>query len=89
MKGVDYETAYLKDLVVIADFGEPVYPGLRYLDLITEGGNKPFQIVIKRENHHVLKALQFTHSGKVDCIYIEPPYNGWARDWTRTVIPNG
>ena len=81
MKGVNYETAYLKDLVVIADFGEPVYPGLRYLDSITEGGNKPFQIVIKGENHHVLEALQFTHSGKVDCIYIDPPYNGGARDW--------
>jgi hypothetical protein len=26
-------------------------------------------VVIKGENHHVLEALQFTHAGKVDCIY--------------------
>ena len=25
--------------------------------------------------------LQFTHAGKVDCIYIDPPYNSGARDW--------
>ncbi len=23
----------------------------------------------------------FTHAGKVDCIYIDPPYNSGARDW--------
>jgi adenine-specific DNA-methyltransferase len=81
LEGATNETVHLKDLVVIADFGEPIYPGLRYLDSITQGDNKPFQIVIKGENHHVLEALQFTHSGKVDCIYIDPPYNGGARDW--------
>ena len=37
--------------------------------------------MIKGENHHVLQALQFTHTGKVDCIYIDPPYNSGARDW--------
>jgi 16S rRNA G966 N2-methylase RsmD len=30
--------------------------------------------VIKGENYHVLEALQFTHAGKIDCIYIDPPY---------------
>jgi adenine-specific DNA-methyltransferase len=24
--------------------------------------------------------LKFTHAGKVDCIYIDPPYNSGARD---------
>ena len=69
------------DLVVIADFGEPVYPGLRTLDSIDRGGDKPAHVVIKGENHHVLQALQFSHTGKVDCIYIDPPYNTGARDW--------
>ncbi len=45
------------------------------------GGDKPAHVVIKGENHHVLEALQFTHAGKVDCIYIDPPYNTGARDW--------
>jgi adenine-specific DNA-methyltransferase len=78
---VSNETANAVDLVVIAGFGEPVFPGLRHLDSITRGGDKPAQVVIKGENHHVLEALQFTHSGKIDCVYIDPPYNSGARDW--------
>jgi adenine-specific DNA-methyltransferase len=68
-------------LVVIADFGEPIYPGLRQLGSVDRGGDKPAHVVIKGENHHVLEALQFTHAGKVDCIYVDPPYNTGARDW--------
>jgi adenine-specific DNA-methyltransferase len=37
--------------------------------------------VINAENHHALEMLQFTHAGKVDCIYIDPPYNTGAKDW--------
>lgn len=29
------------DLVVVAEFGEPIYPGLRTLDSIERGGDKP------------------------------------------------
>jgi adenine-specific DNA-methyltransferase len=68
-------------LVVIADFGEPIYPGLRVLGSVDRGGDKPAHVVIKGENHHVLEALRFTQAGKVDCIYIDPPYNSGARDW--------
>ena len=75
------KTCQAADVVVVADFGEPVFPGLRHLGSIGRGGNKPAHVVIKGENHHVLEALQFTHSGKVDCIYIDPPYNTGARDW--------
>ena len=78
---VPEETAQLDSLVVIADFGEPVFPGLRHLGSVERGGDKPAHVVIKGENHHVLEALQFTHVGKVDCIYIDPPYNTGARDW--------
>lgn len=31
--------------------------------------------------YHVLKALTWTHRGKVDAIYIDPPYNTGAKDW--------
>ena len=37
--------------------------------------------VINGENFHALKALTYTHRGKVDAIYIDPPYNTGARDW--------
>lgn len=79
--GPSNETAQIDALVVIADFGEPVFPGLRHLGSVDRGGDKPAHIVIKGENHHVLEALQFSHAGKVDCIYIDPPYNTGARDW--------
>lgn len=37
--------------------------------------------MINGENFHALQALLFTHRGKVDAIYIDPPYNSGARDW--------
>ena len=69
------------DLVVVAEFGQAIYPGLTRLGSIDRGGDKPAHIIINAENHHALEALQFTHAGKVDCIYIDPPYNSGARDW--------
>lgn len=75
------ETVAVDDLVAVADFGEPIYPGLKRIGSIDRGGDKPAHVVIKGENYHALEALQFTHAGKVDCIYIDPPYNTGARDW--------
>lgn len=69
------------DLVVVAEFGEPVYPGLTRVGEVRRGGDKPAHVVINAENHHALEMLQFTHAGKVDCIYIDPPYNTGAKDW--------
>jgi adenine-specific DNA-methyltransferase len=75
------ERAQVEDLSVIADFGDPVHPGLRHLGSVRRGGDKPAHVVINGENHHALELLQFTHAGKVDCVYIDPPYNKGARDW--------
>jgi adenine-specific DNA-methyltransferase len=75
------EVVPVGDLVVVAEFGEPVYPGLARVGSIQRGGDKPAHVVINAENHHALEMLQFTHFGKVDCIYIDPPYNTGARDW--------
>jgi len=75
------ETIACDELVVVAKFGDPIYPGLRRLGSINRGGEKPAQVVIKGENYHTLEALRFSHAGKIDCIYIDPPYNTGARDW--------
>src|SRR5438270_5192575 len=45
------ETLPVDDLVVVADFGEPIYPGLRRLGSIDAGGDKPAHVVIKGENY--------------------------------------
>ncbi len=74
-------TASISDLVVVAEFRDPIYPGLVSTGKVERGGDKPFHTVINAENFHALQALLFTHRGKVDCIYIDPPYNTGAKDW--------
>lgn len=69
------------DLVVVAEFRDPIYPGLVSTGRVERGGSKPFHAVINAENYHALQTLMFTHRGKVDCIYIDPPYNTGAKDW--------
>ncbi|AOW14530.1 DNA methyltransferase [Hydrogenophaga crassostreae] len=74
-------SAGLGDLVVVAEFRDTIYPGLVSTGKVERGGNKPFHSVINGENYHALKALTYTHRGKVDAIYIDPPYNTGAKDW--------
>jgi adenine-specific DNA-methyltransferase len=69
------------DCVVVAEFRDVIHPGLISTGRIERGGDKPFHTVINGENFHVLEALTYTHRGKVDCIYIDPPYNTGAKDW--------
>lgn len=73
--------ALVEDLVVVAEFRDPVYPGLVSTGSVQRGGDKPFHTVINGENFHALQTLLYTHRGKVDCIYIDPPYNSGAKDW--------
>lgn len=75
------QTVKLDDLVVVAEFRDTLYPGLVSTGKVQRGGDKPFHTVINGENYHVLKALTYTHRGKVDAIYIDPPYNTGAKDW--------
>jgi adenine-specific DNA-methyltransferase len=69
------------DLAVVAEFKDYIYPGLVSTGKVERGGDKPYHTVINGENFHVLEALTFTHRGKVDVIYIDPPYNSGAKDW--------
>lgn len=69
------------DLVVVAEFNDRIYPGLVETGRVERGGDKPFHTVINAENFHALEMLTYTHRGKVDAIYIDPPYNTGAKDW--------
>lgn len=77
------ETCEIKvdDLVVVTEFRDKIFPGLVSTGKVERGKDKPFHTVINGENFHALKALTYTHRGKVDTIYIDPPYNTGARDW--------
>ncbi len=41
----------------------------------------PWNFIIEGDNLQALYLLGKTHRGKVDCIYIDPPYNTGATDW--------
>ena len=75
------QTVPTEDLVVVAEFRDYIYPGLVSTGKVERGGDKPFHTVINGENFHALEALTFTHRGKIDVIYIDPPYNTGAKDW--------
>ncbi len=38
-------------------------------------------ILIEGDNYHALTALNYTHAGKIDVIYIDPPYNTGNKDF--------
>ncbi|MFC8734347.1 site-specific DNA-methyltransferase [Luteimicrobium sp. NPDC057192] len=70
------------DLVFIADFRDPIYPGLVSTGTVEHGGDKPFHTVVNAENFHALEAMLYTHRGGIDLIYIDPPYNtGGKTSW--------
>jgi adenine-specific DNA-methyltransferase len=42
---------------------------------IKSNDSKPTHILIEGDNYHALTCLNYTHKGKIDVIYIDPPYN--------------
>lgn len=77
----EFQESLVENLIVVAEFRDKIYPGLVSTGKVERGNNKPFHSVINGENFHALKALTYTHRGKVDAIYIDPPYNTGAKDW--------
>ncbi len=76
------ETFPKNDLVAVAHFGEPIYPYLQYKDSICNAPDSDlWHTLIEADNYHALQLLVYLYGGKVDCIYIDPPYNTGARDW--------
>jgi len=58
----------------------PVLKEIKSKEIIDKSGG-PINILIEGDNYHALSVLNFTHQGKIDVIYIDPPYNTGARDW--------
>ena len=70
------------ELVCIAEFGEPIYPYLKPLDSVCNAPDSDlWHTLIEADNYHALQLLEYLYAGKVDCIYIDPPYNTGAKDW--------
>jgi adenine-specific DNA-methyltransferase len=72
----------VEDLLVVREFGEPIFPALTPVDAVENGpADAPWHTLIEADNYHALQLLGYLYSGQVDCIYIDPPYNTGARDW--------
>ncbi len=72
----------VNDLVSVAQFGEPIYPYIQPIDSVCNAPeNDLWHTLIEADNYHALQLLEYLYAGKVDCIYIDPPYNTGARDW--------
>ena len=49
--------------------------------IISDDTDAPNHILIEGDNLEALTALSYTHSGKIDVIYIDPPYNTGNKDF--------
>lgn len=48
---------------------------------ITAAPGEPYNFLLEGDNLHSLKLLEKTHRGKIDLIYIDPPYNTENKDF--------
>lgn len=59
----------------------PVFKEIKERAIISEDKDAPNHILIEGDNLHALTALTYTHEGKIDVIYIDPPYNTGNKDF--------
>lgn len=59
----------------------PVLTEVKERRIISDAPDAPNHILIEGDNLEALTALSYTHEGKIDVIYIDPPYNTGAKNW--------
>jgi len=75
-------TFAINEIVCIAEFGEHIYPYLKPIDSVCNAPDSDlWHTLIEADNYHALQLLEYLYANKVDCIYIDPPYNTGAKDW--------
>ena len=78
----EQKTFKLDELMVIAEFGEQIYPTLKPIDILENVPDSGlWHTLIEADNYHALQLLEYLYAEKVDCIYIDPPYNTRDKDW--------
>lgn len=48
---------------------------------VSDNTNSPTNVLIEGDNYHALSVLNYTHKGKIDVVYIDPPYNTGNKDF--------
>lgn len=59
----------------------PVLTEVKERAIISKDPEAPNHILIEGDNLEALTALTYTHAGKIDVIYIDPPYNTGNKDF--------
>ena len=59
----------------------PVLTEVKERALISEDKDAPNHILIEGDNLEALTTLAYTHAGRIDVIYIDPPYNTGNKDF--------
>lgn len=70
----------LEDVVLECENKYPILKNIKERS-IRNDKNSPVNVLIEGDNYHALQILQYTHKGKVDVIYIDPPYNTGNKDF--------
>ena len=72
-KQEEIETRLVDELPVLTEVPERA--------IVSESPDAPNHILIEGDNLEALTALAYTHEGKIDVIYIDPPYNTGNKDF--------
>lgn len=72
-KPEDIEERLREELPILTEMPERV--------IISEDNDAPNHILIEGDNLEALAILAYTHEGKIDVIYIDPPYNTGNKDF--------
>lgn len=60
----------------------PVFTEVKEREIIGDPDSEDYNFLIEGDNLHSLYLLEKTHRGKIDVIYIDPPYNTKNKDFT-------
>jgi adenine-specific DNA-methyltransferase len=58
----------------------PVLKEIKSRKIVTDN-TSPTNLLIEGDNYHALSVLNYTHKGKIDVIYTDPPYNTGNKDF--------
>ena len=59
----------------------PVFIEDKNRKIVGNADSDDYNFLLEGDNLHSLHLLEKTHTGKIDVIYIDPPYNTGAKNW--------
>lgn len=59
----------------------PVFSEVKEYEIVSDTKKEDYNFLLEGDNLHSLKLLEKTHRGRIDAIYIDPPYNRGKNDF--------